>query len=201
MPFLKKLEVRNLASKYGQNQFGIIALEPIQRGELVLECDLSGCNYYPPEDTRNKMTRAEVLALIEKYPEASDFIRSYTYMINDDLFNVPRNYATQKVTDECVFFNHSCDPNCGFATDDEFTVMAIRNIDIGEELTYHYGCLDSETTLSTDFICKCGAKNCVGKLKYDFWRDPEWQKKYEQYSGDYIKQKIRKLREEQAQKS
>jgi hypothetical protein len=56
-------------------------------------------------------------------------------------------------------------------------------------------------TLSTDFICKCGAKNCVGKLKYDFWRDPEWQKKYEQYSGDYIKQKIRKLREEQTQKS
>jgi len=56
-------------------------------------------------------------------------------------------------------------------------------------------------TLSTDFICKCGEKNCVGKLKYDFWRDPEWQTKYEQYSSDYIKQKIRKLREEQAQKS
>jgi hypothetical protein len=79
--------------------------------------------------------------------------------------------------------------------------MAIRDIDIGEELTYHYGCLDSETTLSTDFICKCGAESCVGKLKYDFWRDPEWQKKYEQYSGDHIKQKIRKLREEEAQKS
>jgi hypothetical protein len=139
--------------------------------------------------------------LIEKYPEAKDFIYNYTYMLDDDLFSVPRNYDTQKIIDECVFFNHSCDPNCGFASNDEFTVMAIRDIDIGEELTYHYGCLDSETTLTTDFICKCGAENCVGKLKYDFWRDPEWQKKYEQYSGDYIKQKIRKLREEQTQKS
>ncbi|CAF3346676.1 unnamed protein product [Rotaria socialis] len=201
MPFLKKLEVRDLASKYGHSQRGVVALEPIRRGELVIECDMSMCSYYPLDDPRNKMSRTEVLALIEKYPESNDFILSYTYMLDDDLFHVPRNYVTQELTDECVFFNHSCDPNCGFATDDEFTVMAIRDINPGEELTYHYGCLDSETTLSTNFVCKCGTYNCVGELKYDFWRDPEWQKKYEQYSGDYIKRKIRKLHQEQAQKS
>ncbi|CAF2080805.1 unnamed protein product [Rotaria magnacalcarata] len=198
MPFLKKLEVRDLTSKYGHSQRGVVALEPIRRGELVIECDMSMCSYYPLDDPRNKMNRAEVLALIEKYPESNDFILSYTYMLDDDLFHVPRNYVTQEITDECVFFNHSCDPNCGFATDDEFTVMAIRDINPGEELTYHYGCLDSETTLSTNFVCKCGTHNCVGELKYDFWRDPEWQKKYEQYSGDYIKRKIRKLHQEQA---
>ncbi|CAF1460610.1 unnamed protein product [Rotaria sordida] len=42
----------------------------------------------------------------------------------------------------------------------------------------------SEASLCNGLEYKCGAKNCVGESKFDFWHD-------------YIKEKIRKLREEQ----
>jgi SET domain-containing protein len=198
MPFLKKTEARDLSSKYGHKQRGIVALESIRVGEAIFTCDLSICNYYKLEDPRNKLPKSEVLALIEANPVAADFIRYYSYMLADDIFDVPRNYKTQVITEDCLLFNHSCDPNCGFGGEEEELVIALRDIDAGEELTYHYGLMDSENSLWTGLICKCGAKNCAGELKFDFWRDPEWQEKYEKYAGGHIKRKIRGLREEQA---
>lgn len=198
MPFLKKMEVRDLSSKYGFAQRGVVALEPIRAGEPVFTCDLAKCNYTVLEDPADKMPKAEVLALMETYPESADYIRYYTYMLDDDLFQVPKYYKTREITEDCLRFNHSCDSNCGFDDDAEEFVIATRDIEAGEELTYHYGLMDSENSLWVGLVCKCGAKNCSGVLKFDFWRDPKWQEKYEKYAGGHIKQKIRKLREEQA---
>jgi len=197
MPFLKKMEVRDLSSKYGHQQRGVVALEPIKKGDHVFTCDLSVCNYYRLEDPTNKMTKAEVLALIEAYPESADYIRYYTYMLDDDKFDVPRYYKTQEITEDCLLFNHSCNPNLGFGGEEEELVVAIRDIQPGEELTYHYGLMDSEESLWTGLTCKCGEENCNGELKFDWWSDPEWQEKYEQYAGAHIKRKIKKLREQQ----
>jgi SET domain-containing protein len=197
MPFLKKMEVHDLSTKYGQKQRGIVALEPIRAGESVYSCDLSICNYYQLDDPRNKMRKVDLLALIAANPQAADYLRYYSYMLDDDTFDVPRHYRTQEITEDCLLFNHSCNANCGFGGEEEELVVAIRDIAIGEEMTYHYGLMDSENSLWTGLICKCGADNCAGELKFDFWRDPEWQKKYEDYAGAHIKRKIRKLREEQ----
>ena len=191
------MEVRDLSSKYGHKQRGIVALEPIQAGEEVFTCDLSICNYYRIEQSTNKMPKADVLALIEANPQAADYIRYYTYMIDDDIFDVPRHYKTQEITEECLLFNHSCDPNLGFGGDEEELVVALRDIAPGEEMTYSYGFMDSENSLWTGLMCKCGAKNCSGELKFDWWRDPQWQEKYEKYAGGHVKRKIRQLREEQ----
>jgi SET domain-containing protein len=53
-------------------------------------------------------------------------------------------------------FNHSCDPCAGIRN--ESTLFALRNINIGEEITYDY----SLTVAPTDWSmkCLCGAKNC-----------------------------------------
>ena len=106
---------------------------------------------------------------MEAHPEAAYYIRRYTYMIDDDLFDVPRNYKTQTITDECVLYNHSCDPNCGLVGKDFFSTVAIRDIAVGEELTLHYGYLDSEASFWKGLMCMCGTRNCVGELKFDFW--------------------------------
>jgi SET domain-containing protein len=197
MPFLKKMEVRDLSSKYGHKQKGVVALEPIRAGEHVFNCDLSVCNYYKLEDPRNKLSKSEVRALIEANPEAVDYIRYYTYMLDDDLFDVPRNYKTQEITEECLLFNHSCDSNLGFDDEAEEFVVATRDIAEGEELTYDYGLMDTENSFWSGLICKCGAKNCRGELKFDWWRDPKWQEKHEKYAGAHVRRKIKKLREEQ----
>ncbi|CAF2002451.1 unnamed protein product [Rotaria magnacalcarata] len=163
------MESRDLSSKYGQEHRGIVALEPIQAGEAIFTCDLSICNYYRLEDPTNKMTKSDVTALMKANPESADYLRYYTYMLDDDLFDVPQ----------------------------EELVVAMRDIAEGEELTYHYGLMDSENSFWVGLICRCGAKICNGELKFDWWRDPNWQEKYEKYAGAHIKRKIKKLREEQ----
>ncbi len=50
------------------------------------------------------------------------------------------------------FMNHSCDPNTHV---EDKSDVALRDIEVGEEITSDYLDLESE-----DFSCNCGAKNC-----------------------------------------
>jgi SET domain-containing protein len=62
-----------------------------------------------------------------------------------------------------AFVNHSCDPNC--ETDQirrKMWIIAMRDIDPGEELTYDYNLYDSET--EDDAPCACGTAICRGSL-------------------------------------
>jgi SET domain-containing protein len=66
-------------------------------------------------------------------------------------------------------FNHSCNPNAYIRG--KCTLVALKNIRVGEEITYDY----STTMVDGDRIkslghpvwscrCKCGARNCVGRI-------------------------------------
>jgi uncharacterized protein len=62
-----------------------------------------------------------------------------------------------------MFINHSCDPNCESAEeDDRVWISAIKNIAAGAEITYDY-CLydggDDEVAL-----CNCGTRGCRGTM-------------------------------------
>jgi SET domain-containing protein len=62
-----------------------------------------------------------------------------------------------------AFVNHSCDPNC--ETDqirNKMWIIALRDIEPGEELTYDYNLYDSDFV--DDAPCSCGAKICRGSL-------------------------------------
>ena len=62
-----------------------------------------------------------------------------------------------------AFINHSCDPNC--ETDElegRVWIIALRDIEAGEELTYDYNLYDGEDDDKSP--CSCGAKNCRGTL-------------------------------------
>jgi hypothetical protein len=59
-----------------------------------------------------------------------------------------------------VYVNHSCDANCGIRG--EITVVAMRDIKKGEEITQDYGLLYNE---DYSFKCNCGSKNCRGLLQ------------------------------------
>jgi len=83
-----------------------------------------------------------------------------------------------------MFFNHSCDPTCGFAALDSALVVAIRDIEVGEELTYDYQFMDTEPSFYDGINCKCGTKKCRGVLRFDQYRNVDWQKKYYKYCGN-----------------
>lgn len=86
-------------------------------------------------------------------------------------------------------------PNCGFG-DDAFgdNVVACRDISPGEELTYHYGILETESSLIFGMECKCNSIECVKTLTFDYYRDPVFVEKYFNYMTPYLKAKVIDMR-------
>jgi hypothetical protein len=188
MVFFKNVEVRDLKEKYGFSQKGIIAHEPIKKGERIWHCTCG--------DKDIAFTRAQLLEIIRKCPKLDYFVRSFSYMIDDDLYAMPVTYAEEMNNDECAYFNHSCSANSGFA-EDAFgdSVVAIRDIEVGEELTYHYGTLESEASLIHNMPCKCGSSNCCGLLAFDCYRNEEFVAKYFECMTPYLKQKVADMKD------
>lgn len=68
--------------------------------------------------------------------------------------------ATQS-TDPLRYTNHSCRPNAVLRIrQGRIELYAMRNVDVGEELTVNYG----ETHHEGRLRCRCGAVGCVGAL-------------------------------------
>ena len=73
--------------------------------------------------------------------------------------------------------NHSCEPNCWIYIHRGHTLFfALRNINVGEELTISYLLSPNEgDCVACTHICKCENKNCTGtmhlsKNKYQTWQ-------------------------------
>ena len=102
--------------------------------------------------------------------------------ISKDFFIVP---STRKEIDIGGVFNHSCDPNCGFAN--TFTLISIRDIKSGEELCFDYAFNEN---VMEPFRCDCGSKQCREIIKPTDWKNKDIQKKYGNYFSPYVKEKI-----------
>ena len=62
-----------------------------------------------------------------------------------------------------AFVNHSCDPNCETdQIDNRIWIIAYRDIQAGEELTYDYNLYDVDPEEETP--CFCGSKECRGTM-------------------------------------
>lgn len=84
-----------------------------------------------------------------------------------------------------LYFNHSCNPNCGMHG--EITFVAMRDIDEGEELTIDYAFVDNDDYA---FECHCGDPNCRKIITGYDWKRQELQEKYYPYFAQYLKDKI-----------
>jgi len=94
-----------------------------------------------------------------------------------------------------VYINHSCNPNCGFKG--QIFIIAMRDIQIGEEITFDYSMIIASNTKSKSYFkmkCLCGSKNCRGIIDEEGWKIPELQKKYKGYFQWYLEEKIKKLK-------
>ena len=87
-------------------------------------------------------------------------------------------------------FNHSCEPNIGFSG--QLCLVAMRDIQPGEELTFDYAMCDGSSY--DEFDCFCGSKSCRGKVKGSDWSLPELWKKYDGYFMPYLARRIAKLK-------
>ena len=128
---------------------GIFAAKRFRRGEIV----------FSVEDPAYYYNARPFQELIE---------RGYK---SDDLFQVGLDSFIPPSGNIDDYTNHSCDPNSGIRlTDSGFIVLSLREIAVGEEVTYDYS-----TYLNNFFesmICRCGAAKCRG-IVGNFWALPD----------------------------
>jgi SET domain-containing protein len=93
------------------------------------------------------------------------------------------------------YVNHSCNPNTGFKGS-QFMV-AMRDIQSGEEVLYDYAMIIASNPKSTEYFkmdCLCGAPNCRKVIDEEGWKNPKLQERYAGYFQWYIEEKIKKLK-------
>ena len=82
--------------------------------------------------------------------------------------------------------NHSCEPNCGMRN--ATTIVAMRDVAIGEELTFDYAMSDASDY--DEFNCNCGTSLCRGRVCADDWQLDTLRHRYKGFFSPYIQRKI-----------
>ena len=160
--FSPKVEVRQ--AKIGK---GIFAIEPIIKGEVVLDFSTGPEKYLPPKEAA-------------AYEKAGNH---FIIQVGDELYLVATDGP-----ERADFINHSCDPNCGIRG--KVTVVAMRDIAPGEEITFDY--MMTESWRWYKMTCLCRTPVCRGQVTGEDWKREGLQRKYEGYFSDYITRKIKR---------
>jgi len=103
--------------------------------------------------------------------------------IDDDLFIAPVTEEERELS--MLYSNHSCDPNIGVRG--EITLVAMRDIRAGEELTHDWAMTDDD---DYSLKCNCGAPDCRKILTGKDWQRPDLQRRYAGYFSVYLARKI-----------
>ncbi|HET9730742.1 MAG TPA: SET domain-containing protein-lysine N-methyltransferase [Acidimicrobiia bacterium] len=117
----------------------------------------------------------------EELHSRDDEVRTHAIQIDDDLF-----LASTPPFDSADYVNHSCDPNCGIVG--SILLVAIRDIEVGEELCFDYAMTDSDDY--DEFTCTCGTALCRGVVTSDDWKLPELQARYKGWFSVYLARRL-----------
>lgn len=105
-----------------------------------------------------------ILALVsERYSQK--FLPS-TFAGITDVIMICEDIDSEK--DYSDFINHSCNPNIGM--DDCLTVVAIRDIEKGEELVCDYAFWEADENWKMKYKCNCGCANCRKEITGIDWK-------------------------------
>ncbi len=146
---------------------GMFAKEMIKRGEKVL---VWGGNY---TSDKRKIDEAKSKGkLVLQWDEN-------LYSIED------------RGEDLGYYINHSCDSNTWMK--DAYTLIARRNIKIGEEVTVDYGLFENDNYVSK-WTCNCGSPYCRKHITGNDWKLLVLQKKYKNHFSPLINKKIKNVK-------
>lgn len=146
---------------------GLAAAEPIAAGETVIRW---GGDYRDAEGARQAL--AEGRAVMQW---------------DDDLFSVESDEE-----DPATLVNHSCDGNLGMAG--AVTLVAIRHIAVGEELTADYALWEADENHVSAWECRCGSPLCRGRVTGRDWQRPDVWSRYRGFFSPLLSRRIEALR-------
>lgn len=129
----------------------LVATRLIRAGEVVWELD---------EPT---YTWEEIESFSEERRQDFDW---YGFQCGVDRYSLPEGLSRE--------MNHSCDPNTWWSG--STALVARRDIQPGEEVTYDYATADVDHEFEMD--CSCGSSRCRGTISNRDYLDPDWQRQY-----------------------
>jgi SET domain-containing protein len=140
---------RTQVRKSGIHGKGVYAVHPINEGDVVLE--------YKGEIITWKKA-------LDRHPHDASQPNHTFYFHLDDGHVIDAKYHGNSAR----WINHSCKPNLESDQDgNRIFLKALRDITVGEELSYDYGMvIDARRTskLKKEYACSCGAANCRGTM-------------------------------------
>ena len=154
-----KVAVRDCTDKSGR---GVFAVNPIDAGEVVAVWG----------------GRIVGRANAEAIPS---HLRRFIVQVEDDQFLAPL-----EPIDAAELINHCCQPTCGLSG--QITLVALRRIQPGEEITFDYATTDSSAFL--EFPCGCSKKPCRQKVTHDDWRRDDVQAINHGHFSPYLQRRI-----------
>lgn len=143
-----------IADKGGR---AVFAEQPIPRGQLLV---VFGGDIITRKD----------------FERLTPSLRPLTIQVDEDAFLV----STKPGPGDWV--NHSCEPNAGIRG--QITLVAMRDIAVGEEITFDYAMSDGCDY--DEFDCGCGARLCRGRITGQDWCKPELIARYQGYRSTYL---------------
>ena len=138
----------------GIHQTGVFATQAIPEETQIIQ--------YVGEKLKNDEAEQRGLELADEV-EGTDDASVFNFILDDEhQIDGNNKFNTAR------FLNHSCDPNCWIdIIKKRIWIIALRDIEEGEELTYDYG-FDVEHW--EDHPCRCGSDNCIGYIVcHDQW--------------------------------
>lgn len=148
---------------------GVYAREPIRRGDLLVVFAGS--------------------ALEERdIPGLTADERRLLLQVEENL------YLLSHVEGWADWVNHCCEPNAGLRG--QVTLVAMRDIEPGEEICYDYAMSDGSAYDAFD--CLCGAAICRRRVGGDDWMIEELWERYRGYFSPYLWARIERLRASRA---
>lgn len=144
---------------------GMFAIRPIKKGEKVL---IWGGEYINKEQAEKAKSKGKLVI-----------------QWDDNLFS-----TEDAGNDRGYFINHSCDPNAWMS--DTFTIVAMKDINIGDEITIDYAIFEDNENYISKWECKCGSPICRKKITGRDWELEKLQKKYKNHFSPLINKKIYK---------
>lgn len=171
MEYLYSWLTKKAQKKKVLHGFGIFSIKEIKKGERVI-------------------VFGGYVMDSKQFDSLSKELKHFPFQIDDDLY-----FGLSKISEieEADYLNHSCDPNCGFAG--EITIIAMRNIKKGEQITIDYAMCSSDGRSITPCMekCLCGSKICRKKITSNDWKIKSLQKKYEGFFQPFLQNKIKNL--------
>jgi len=142
----RRIQVR----KSGVHGKGVFALQPIARGERIIEY------------------KGEVIGwpeALRRHPhDPADPNHTFYFSLDDGSHVIDAKVGGNAAR----WINHACDPNCkAEESDGRVFIHALRRLKPGEELFYDYGLVIDERytpRLKREYACRCGSPRCRGTM-------------------------------------